>query len=163
LVAGRLRAHVDSTPPSIQLQPARYSRVAIALHWLLALLIVGAFSVGVYMSELPLSPTRLKLYNWHKWAGVTILALSICAPGLAPDAPPPPDAAHAGLAGTRRACGACCCCTRCSSSCRWSAGPTARRRVPHGVVRRAAAARLRAGGQGAGRGHQALARARWPG
>jgi cytochrome b561 len=28
------------------------------------------------MSDLPLSPTRLKLYNWHKWAGVTILALS---------------------------------------------------------------------------------------
>jgi cytochrome b561 len=55
---------------------ARYSAVAILLHWLLALGIVGAFGVGLYMHELPVSPTRLKLYNWHKWAGVTILALS---------------------------------------------------------------------------------------
>lgn len=54
----------------------RYTAPAIALHWLLALMIVGAFGVGLYMHELPVSPTRLKLYNWHKWAGVTILALS---------------------------------------------------------------------------------------
>jgi cytochrome b561 len=56
--------------------PARYTGIAILLHWLLAVLIVGAFSVGLYMHELPLSPTKLKLYNYHKWAGVTILALS---------------------------------------------------------------------------------------
>lgn len=54
----------------------RYNGVAIAFHWLLALMIVIAFCVGVYMSDLPLSPTRLKLYNYHKWAGVCILALS---------------------------------------------------------------------------------------
>lgn len=48
----------------------------MALHWGLALLIVGTFSLGVYMHELPFSMTRLKLYNWHKWAGVTILTLS---------------------------------------------------------------------------------------
>jgi cytochrome b561 len=56
--------------------PHRYTGPAIALHWLLALAIVGAFGVGLYMHELPLSPQKLKLYNWHKWAGVTILALS---------------------------------------------------------------------------------------
>ena len=54
----------------------RYTGVAIAFHWLLALMIIGSFSVGWYMSDLPMSPTRLKLINWHKWAGVTILALS---------------------------------------------------------------------------------------
>jgi cytochrome b561 len=56
--------------------PARYSGLAIALHWLLALAIVGAFAVGLYMTSLSMSPTRLKLYNWHKWAGTVILALS---------------------------------------------------------------------------------------
>jgi cytochrome b561 len=56
--------------------PARYSRTAMSLHWLLALAIIGTFAVGVYMHELPVSPQRLKLYNWHKWAGITILALS---------------------------------------------------------------------------------------
>lgn len=54
----------------------RYSGFAILLHWLLAVGILGAFAVGVYMSDLPVSPQRLKLYNWHKWAGVTILVLS---------------------------------------------------------------------------------------
>ncbi|TXH56881.1 MAG: cytochrome b [Burkholderiaceae bacterium] len=55
---------------------ARYSGPAIALHWLLALALFGAFAVGLYMTDLPLSPQRLKLYNWHKWAGICILALS---------------------------------------------------------------------------------------
>ena len=54
----------------------RYSATAIALHWLLALMILGSFSVGLYMADLPLSPMRVKLINWHKWAGITILALS---------------------------------------------------------------------------------------
>jgi len=56
--------------------PDRYTRTAIVLHWLLALMIVSSFGVGLYMADLPFSPSRLKLYNWHKWAGVTILALS---------------------------------------------------------------------------------------
>ena len=50
----------------------RYGRVAIALHWLVAIAILGSFSVGLYMADLPLSPQKLKLYSWHKWAGVTI-------------------------------------------------------------------------------------------
>jgi len=54
----------------------RYTTPAIALHWLLALMIIVAFGVGLYMTGLPFSPQRLKLYNWHKWAGVTILALT---------------------------------------------------------------------------------------
>lgn len=55
---------------------ARYTLVAIVLHWVLGLAILGLFGVGVYMTDLPFSPWRLKLYNWHKWAGVTILLLS---------------------------------------------------------------------------------------
>ena len=55
----------------------RYTPLAIALHWLLGLAILGMFAVGVFMTDLPFSPLRLKLYNWHKWAGVTVLALSV--------------------------------------------------------------------------------------
>lgn len=66
--------------PSAPLRPlqprARYSGTAIAFHWLLALLIIGSFSFGVYMSDLPFSPSRIRQFNWHKWAGITILALS---------------------------------------------------------------------------------------
>ncbi|OYU99901.1 MAG: cytochrome b [Burkholderiales bacterium PBB5] len=55
----------------------RYTGVAIGLHWLLALLIAGTFVVGLYMADLPVSPSRIKLFSYHKWAGVTILALSL--------------------------------------------------------------------------------------
>jgi cytochrome b561 len=61
----------------ISAHPTRYTSTAIALHWLLALGILGVFSLGLYMADLPFSPQRVKLYNWHKWAGVTILALSV--------------------------------------------------------------------------------------
>jgi cytochrome b561 len=54
----------------------RYSGVAIAFHWLLALAIIASLGVGLTMTGLPFSPARLKLYNWHKWAGITILVLS---------------------------------------------------------------------------------------
>ncbi len=63
--------------PDRTVDPTRYTTVAIALHWLLALVIVGMFAVGVYMTDLPFSPQRLKLYNWHKWAGISFLALTV--------------------------------------------------------------------------------------
>ena len=49
-----------------------YTGIAIGLHWLIALAIAGSFALGLYMHELPLSPQKLKLYSWHKWAGVSI-------------------------------------------------------------------------------------------
>jgi len=55
--------------------PARYTRTAIGLHWLIAFAIAMTFSVGIVMSDLPLSPDKLRIYSWHKWAGVTIFLL----------------------------------------------------------------------------------------
>lgn len=55
----------------------RYTGAAIGLHWLMALMILGSLGMGWYMSDLPFSPTRLRYYNWHKWAGVTILSLAV--------------------------------------------------------------------------------------
>lgn len=53
----------------------RYTGVSIGLHWLIGLMILVSFGVGLYMVDLSLSPTKLRLYSWHKWAGVTIFAL----------------------------------------------------------------------------------------
>jgi cytochrome b561 len=52
-----------------------YTRTAITLHWLVALALIATFAVGLYMSDLPLSPEKLRIYSWHKWAGVTIFLL----------------------------------------------------------------------------------------
>jgi cytochrome b561 len=86
----------------------RYTTPAIALHWLMALLLVGLFAVGLYMHELPLSPWKLKIYSWHKWAGVTAFLLVLARlawrhshrPPALPAAMPAPlrFAAHAGHA-----------------------------------------------------------------
>ncbi|MTV54076.1 cytochrome b [Pseudoduganella buxea] len=55
----------------------RYTRTAMLLHWLIAILIVGAFTMGLVMTDIPgFTPTKLKYYSWHKWAGVTVLALA---------------------------------------------------------------------------------------
>jgi cytochrome b561 len=55
----------------------RFTNTAIALHWAAAALIVLAFPLGLYMADLPLSPTKLKLFSYHKWIGMTVLFLSI--------------------------------------------------------------------------------------
>jgi cytochrome b561 len=56
--------------------PQRYTPTAIALHWLVAVFIVANLLGGLYMTGLTLSPQKLKYFSWHKWAGVTIFALS---------------------------------------------------------------------------------------
>jgi cytochrome b561 len=54
----------------------RYNTVSIILHWVLGAALIAIFIFGNYMTDLPFSPQRLKLYNWHKWAGISILVLS---------------------------------------------------------------------------------------
>ncbi|MCC2596677.1 cytochrome b [Pusillimonas sp. MFBS29] len=54
----------------------RYTRTAIFFHWLMAACLIGTFAVGFFMQDLPLSPTKLQVYSWHKWAGASILMLA---------------------------------------------------------------------------------------
>lgn len=67
----------DLNHPSPNEAAKRYTTVAIVLHWLLGLSIFAMFAIGIYMSDLPFSSLRLKLYNYHKWAGITFLILSV--------------------------------------------------------------------------------------
>jgi cytochrome b561 len=70
------------------MKPA-YTATAIGLHWLIALGLAGSFAVGLYMQDLPLSPDKLKIYSWHKWAGVTIFLLVLVRLGWRLGHPPP--------------------------------------------------------------------------
>ncbi|OAJ51687.1 cytochrome b [Paraburkholderia ginsengiterrae] len=55
-----------------------YTRTAIALHWLIALLIVCGFALGWVMTDIPgFTPTKLRYFSWHKWIGVTVFALAV--------------------------------------------------------------------------------------
>ena len=79
-----------SEPATTPVQGDAYGAVAVGFHWLLALAIVASFSVGLTMSDMALSPLRIKLFNWHKWAGITILALSAARLLWRLANPPPP-------------------------------------------------------------------------
>lgn len=50
-----------------------YGYVAIALHWLLGLAIIGMLILGLYMEGLSLTPGKLNLYGIHKSIGSLIL------------------------------------------------------------------------------------------
>jgi cytochrome b561 len=58
---------------------ARYTRTAIALHWLIAILVVAQFAWGWWMVGIPKDPVgpRVNAFNLHKSVGLTILALMI--------------------------------------------------------------------------------------
>ncbi|KXB32059.1 cytochrome B [Dechloromonas denitrificans] len=58
-----------------------YTKTAKSLHWLMAILLFGLLALGFYMQDLPLSPEKLKLYSWHKWAGVTAFLLVLARLG----------------------------------------------------------------------------------
>jgi cytochrome b561 len=49
-----------------------YTAPAIALHWLVFVLVACAWSLGYYTADLPFSPQKLKYISWHKWLGITI-------------------------------------------------------------------------------------------
>ncbi len=54
----------------------QYGMPMMVMHWLLALGILTAFGVGLYMVDIPgITPFKLKLFNWHKWLGVTLFVL----------------------------------------------------------------------------------------
>jgi cytochrome b561 len=54
----------------------RYDGVAQALHWLMALGIFVMFGLAFYMSDLPIGPYKVKVYNLHKSIGLVVLILA---------------------------------------------------------------------------------------
>ena len=56
----------------------RYNAVAMIIHWLTAITVIGLLAVGNVMADLPNSdPVKLDLYNWHKSFGVAVLLLTL--------------------------------------------------------------------------------------
>jgi cytochrome b561 len=55
----------------------RYSSTAIALHWFMAMMIIGLIAVGFYMSSQKITPSVIKLYMTHKSVGLCVLALAM--------------------------------------------------------------------------------------
>ncbi len=72
---------------------SRYSAVAIALHWLIAALILGNIALAWTFQNTPQGLTWFKLIQLHKSVGITVLALSLLRLGWRLINPPPPEPA----------------------------------------------------------------------
>jgi cytochrome b561 len=58
-------------------QEPTYHPAEQALHWITAVAVIGMLGVGLWMTGLPLGFTKLHAYNWHKWVGLAVLALTV--------------------------------------------------------------------------------------
>lgn len=83
-------------------QAGRYTRVAIMLHWLIALAILGQFATGLWMVDAIKVPETqaqaFQVYQLHKSVGLTVLLLSLVrlAWRLGHRPPPLPDGMSGG-------------------------------------------------------------------
>src|SRR5262245_22962211 len=105
-VADRPMARAQSAPeapdlyqdPAQRTASARYTGVAKALHWLLALLIFGQIAFGWYLQSVPRkTPARTVYVNLHKSTGLTVALLVLVRLGwrLTHRAPPLPSSVPA--------------------------------------------------------------------
>jgi len=73
----------------------RYSSVSVALHWLIAALLIAQIFVGGAFSELPRNdPAKGERFALHLSLGVTILLLSLARLGWRLSHPAPPLPSH---------------------------------------------------------------------
>jgi cytochrome b561 len=74
----------DNTPIIEAPEPSsHYTRMAIALHWLLAIGLIYQLWLGVWMEDIPKTPPGLRAewFNWHKSIGI-VLGLLIVWRGI---------------------------------------------------------------------------------
>src|SRR3972149_6101081 len=74
----RLKGSAKTSLMPIKNPPAQYGAVTKSLHWITALLVILLLAAGLYMTGLPDSPDKLKIYGLHKAGGITVLALTFC-------------------------------------------------------------------------------------
>lgn len=73
----------------------RYSVPMMVVHWLMAMGILGVFGMGLFMVDIAgITPLKLKLFNWHKWLGVTLFVVLLLRIVLKWRSKAPPYPAH---------------------------------------------------------------------
>ena len=66
-----------AAPPAEPARQQRYTAVAIALHWAIALMIIGLIAVGWIMTGMSPGPDQFAIIQLHKSFGITVLLLSV--------------------------------------------------------------------------------------
>src|SRR3990167_2340235 len=58
----------------MSVSPKRYNKVAITLHWVMALAFLTMIIMGLAMENLPLDKSlQFRMYQWHKSLGVLLI------------------------------------------------------------------------------------------
>lgn len=71
--------NVTNTPSGVQISArSEYSVWQKLWHWLMALMLVVTFAIGLYMQSMAFSPLKIQFINYHKWMGIFVLAAA-CA------------------------------------------------------------------------------------
>lgn len=68
----------------------RYTTIAVALHWLIAILLLTQIYVGWTFGDMERGPARALWFDWHKTLGVAILVLTLVRIAWRLTNPPPP-------------------------------------------------------------------------
>lgn len=69
----------------------RYTKPAMALHWIIAILALTMIGLGLYMSDIPKgTPDRAFFFNLHKSIGITTAILVLIRLWWRVKTPPPP-------------------------------------------------------------------------
>ncbi|MEO0424300.1 MAG: cytochrome b [Pseudomonadota bacterium] len=69
---------MSSSQPSTATRHEKYSQMAIALHWIVAALILALMVVGYYFNTLPEGhDSRGAVISWHKSIGLTAVVLIV--------------------------------------------------------------------------------------
>lgn len=55
----------------------RYDSLAMVLHWLMALMLVGLFVLGLVLEDLPKGDLRAQMFGIHKAFGALVLILAV--------------------------------------------------------------------------------------
>lgn len=83
--------------PQLRNTETHWGTVAITLHWLVVILIIGQLILAGVADDMPNSPAKFDIFVWHKSLGLTVLLLvlaRICwrlanpTPALPADTPP---------------------------------------------------------------------------
>lgn len=72
------------------LEEERYTRTAMALHWVVAVLVLALLVIGWYMADLPEGPERSSFIRLHKTLGISVFLLMLARVGWRLTHRPPP-------------------------------------------------------------------------
>ena len=71
-----MSAAVEPMPAQPMRAPLKWGGVSMLFHWLIALLIIALAMIGLIMTDMANSPTKINVYQLHKSIGITVLALA---------------------------------------------------------------------------------------